>query len=107
MKKLLLLIPIALLVTACGGTSASEPVVDSVSNEDTYLLVVRMDGGPIAEDATDGELLKLGYAACEAFASGATTGDLIAGASARGLTDDARTFLASQVAASKVFLCND
>lgn len=105
MKKLLLLIPIALLLTACGG-SQENPITNGVSSEETYLVAVRADGGWIAQDMTDDELLELGYATCKVFDSGVTLNELASNISTWGTPDEYEQFMAVQIVAAKALLCD-
>ena len=103
MKKFLLIPLLALALVGC----SSEAKTAFIPDESTYISMVRKDGGVFATKLTDGELLQLGYAACEEFAQGYTVMDIL-----DSVLDDyddiqTRTFLPSQLAASAIFLCND
>lgn len=96
-KKLLLLAPALLVLTACGGTSEPE-----ITGEEQYVAIVRADGGPMAETATDEQLLRLGYAACREFEQGVEPKEIYDDLAT---FEESKVFLASTLAAAKVFLC--
>ena len=57
-----------------------DPVVPdtSMSNEDLYLLGLRSMGNRIIDNASDGELLEVGYSVCDALDAGYSVENIIA-----------------------------
>lgn len=57
-----------------------DPVVPdtSMSNENLYLLGLRSMGNRIIDNASDGELLEVGYSVCDAIDAGYSVEDIIA-----------------------------
>lgn len=103
--KVLSALLIALTLSACSYPE-EESSITIVERESLYVSALKMDGGSLAEEATDEELLNLGYAACRAFDNGDTPYTFGRNIMDEfGETTQIRTFLASQLAASVVFLC--
>lgn len=62
--------------------SVPAPSIDdpqpNLSNEELYLLGLRSMDNRIIDNASDGELLEVGYSVCDALESGFSTDDIIA-----------------------------
>lgn len=110
MKVLSILLAVVFLAS-CSSTDSSyqrprESAVVTPDPQTMYLSALRADGGPMSQGATDGELLELGYLACDAFDKGDTPMAFLDHmVTEYGSAYEIRTFLASQVAASVAFLC--
>ena len=103
MKKFLLIPFLALALVGCtsGGESTFVP------DEDSYISAVRQDGGLFAAGLTNGELLRLGYFACNEFAQGYTVMEVLDSVMENYSDVQTREFVPTQLAASAIFLCND
>lgn len=103
MKKFLLIPFLALALVGCSNEAETAFIPD----ESAYISVVRQDGGLFATKLTDGELLQLGYTACNEFEQGYTVMDILNSVLENYDDEQTRAFLPSQLAASAIFLCKD
>lgn len=112
------MITAALILTGCGSSSSGTPV-DTVTEtvteepayvptaEDDYLSRLATAGNPIIDNASDSELINLGYQNCELLDDGYTVTEVVEYMVTSGnfSTDDEYRFIGAIIGASVYALC--